>query len=451
MKKIHLSVQGMTCSSCEVLIERKLRKVPGVTHVNVNQRKGEARVEYTGDVSVTDLQNALAGEKYTLTSQQEGSLGHSLITPDKERWAEIGSVVVIIFGAYLLLTQLDLLPQGLGITDNMSYGVIFLVGLVAAASTCLAVAGGLLLAVAGKYQEKYPHLTGWQKFKPHISFNIGRIASYTILGGVIGLLGSQLVISPQVTGVITIIASLLMILVGIQLLHVFPWLNTIQIKMPKFFAHRLYDASAEAPRTRSSFLFGAATFFLPCGFTQALQLYVLGKGDFTTGALTMLAFSLGTLPTLAGIGAFSSFTTGEFQRHFVTFSAVLVIALGIFNIPNGLSLTGATIAFPIATAPALENVNVVDGKQIVELTVAGLDYVPSQFTIQVGIPVEWRIDGRTAQGCAQVISAPQLGINEYLPRDQIKTITFTPQQPGTIRFTCSMGMAGPGFFQVVAQ
>lgn len=223
--------------------------------------------------------------------------------------------------------------------------------------------------------------------------------------------------------------------------------------MPKLIAHKLYDASHQEQRSTSntsSFFFGASTFFLPCGFTLALQLYVLGKGDFVTGALTMLAFSLGTLPSLAGIGAFSSFANGNVLRHFTTFSAVLVIILGLFNIPNGLTLAGASVSLGNnAPSQLAEETNIIGGKQIVSMAVDSLDYVPSRFTVVEGIPVEWHIDGTKAQGCAQVISIPSLGITEYLPRDQEKVITFTPKGTDAIKFSCSMGMAGPGVFTVV--
>ncbi len=456
MKKLNLKVKGMTCSSCEVLIERNLKKVPGVERVKVSRAREQAEVECADAVQLQQLQEAVKEKGYTLYASNdpiENPPKSSFMLKDKERLSEIGAVLVVIIGAYILLRQFDLFPKSLGVTDNMSYGFIFLIGLVAATSTCLAVAGGLLLAVAGKFNEKYPHLTGWQKFKPHMSFNIGRIFSYTLLGGLIGLFGSVLTISPKVTGIITILASALMIILGLQMLHLFPWLNKIQLKMPKLIAHKLYDASHQEQRSTSnatSFLFGASTFFLPCGFTLALQLYVLGKGDFVTGALTMLVFSLGTLPSLAGIGAFSSFAKGNVLRHVMTFSAVLVIILGLFNMPNGLALTGASISLE-SNAPSqlAEDTNIIGGKQIVSMAVNSLDYVPSRFTIVEGIPVEWHIDGTRAEGCAQVISVPSLGITEFLPRDKEKVITFTPQETDTIKFSCSMGMAGPGVFTVV--
>jgi len=463
-KKLNLKVQGMTCSSCEVLIERNLKKVSGVEKVKVSRAKEQAEVECSDNVDLQQLQDAVKEKGYTLYASNDpienppkNFFINSFISKDKQRYSEIGAVLVVLFVAYFLLTQFDLLPNNFGVTDNMSYGFIFVIGLVAATSTCLAVAGGLLLAVSSKFHEKDPHLAGWQKFKPHIYFNTGRIASYTLLGGAIGALGSVLTLSTTVTGIITIIASLLMIVMGLQMLGIFPWLNKIQIKMPKFIAHKLYDASSNAGNQKvgknSSFLFGAATFFLPCGFTQALQLYVLGTGRFATGALTMLAFSLGTLPSLAGIGAFSSFAKGDLKRYFMTFSAVLVIVLGMFNLTPGFNLVGAGVALP-SVGDSIDNSDsnnnfVVGDKQVIDLKVDGLDYFPNKFTLKKGVPVEWNIDGKNAQGCAGIISVPKLGILEQLPQDEIKTITFTPQQTGKITFTCGMGMAGPGTFEIV--
>lgn len=443
MKKLNLRVKGMTCSSCEVLIERGLKKIPGVERVLVNRAQERAEIECEDDVQLSQLQEAVKDKGYQLFLGETPAASTSL-TKNKDHLMEIGAMFLLIVGLYLLFQQLDLVPDSLGVTDNMSYGFIFVLGLVAAMSTCLAVAGGLLLAVAEKYNEKYPHLQGWQKFKPHFSFNVGRIVSYTILGGLIGLLGSTLAITPTITGIITIAASIVMIIMGIQLLHIFPWLNRIQIKMPKFIAHRLYENNS-APSTTRSFLFGGATFFLPCGFTQALQLYVLGTGNFMVGALTMLAFSLGTLPSLAGIGAISSFGKGELKRYVTTFSAILIIILGFYNIPSGLTLMGA------ATVNSADSVaaDIQAQAQVVNMQVRGLDYFPAAFAIKKDVPVQWNIDGRQAQGCAGVINVPDLGITKRLSSTETTIIEFTPTKTGKIQFTCSMGMAGPGQFEVI--
>ena len=68
MKKLNLKVQGMTCSSCEVLIERKLKHLPGVEKVKVSRAKEEVQVECDDTVTVAQLQEPIK-EKYTLSSQ----------------------------------------------------------------------------------------------------------------------------------------------------------------------------------------------------------------------------------------------------------------------------------------------------------------------------------------------------------------------------------------------
>ncbi|MBI2102955.1 sulfite exporter TauE/SafE family protein [Candidatus Woesearchaeota archaeon] len=478
MAKFDLNVKGMTCSSCEILIERSLKQVSGVKNVHVSRAAEKAVIECSDDVKLEQLQQAVKEKGYILTEQVSSNsspASHSLSgEAKKKRYKEIGAVIVFIFAAYLLLQQFNIFPENFGVTDNMSYGFVFVLGLIAATSTCLAVSGGLLIALAGKFNEKYPHATKAEKFHSHIYFNIGRIISYAILGAAIGLVGSALALSPVVTGIITIAASVLMIIVGLQLLHIFPLLDRIQIKMPKSIAHKFYDASSQEQSSQSksklkfkSFLFGAGTFFLPCGFTQALQLYVLGRGDWLSGGLTMLFFALGTLPGLLSVGAISSLSKGSFQRYFKTFSAVLIIVLGVMNLPSGWTLTGATIGFNFdtSTIPELnnqntppqnipaqkvgDNVNVIDGKQIIEMKVVGFDYSPDTFTLKQGVPVEWRINGDGAQGCAQVISVPALGITERLTKGKPTVITFTPSKIGQIKFSCSMGMAGPGMFKVI--
>jgi uncharacterized protein len=455
MKIIKVNVRGMTCVSCEVLLERSMKKVSGVHNVQVSMAKELAVIHCDQNVKLEDLQAAVSNNGYQLIPSDsiEAISSVPFIVGNKKRYAEIGAVFLFIMGIYLVLTSFDLLPKSLGVTDNMSYGFVFVIGLIAATSTCLAVAGGLLLAVANRYNTANGNLSGMQKFKPHVWFNIGRIAVYVVLGGVIGAVGSMLSISPKVTGIITILASLLMIIMGVQLLQVFPWMNKIELKMPKFIAHKIYDAShkegRKTPGKWSSFFFGGSTFFLPCGFTQALQLYVLGRGDFMTGALVMLAFSLGTLPALVGIGVFTSFAKGRAQKYFTTFSAVLVIILGIFAMPSGITLFELGSDASLSVDSSLVSVNSVEQVQSINLEIRGLDYYPSSFRLKRGVPVEWNIDGRGAVGCARVISVPALGIQESLPSNGIKTIRFTPTKIGKIKFSCSMGMAGPGTFEVV--
>ena len=182
----------------------------------------------------------------------------------------------------------------------MSLGLAFGIGLVASVSSCIAVTGGLLVAVAAKYNAANAHLTGLERLQPHLYFNVGRLIAYALLGGAVGALGSVLMLSPAANGMLTLLASVVMIVLGLQMLGLLPSLGRVMPTIPKALAQRIYGL-AERDTKQTAFLLGGLTFFLPCGFTQALQLYALASGDFLTGALTMLAFALGTLPALLSL------------------------------------------------------------------------------------------------------------------------------------------------------
>ena len=314
----------------------------------------------------------------------------------------------------------------------MSYGLVFVIGLVASVSSCIAVTGGLLVAVAAKYNEATGSRPGLQRLKPLIFFNAGRILSYTLLGGVVGALGSALTLSAEANGILTLAASAVMIVLGLQMLKLFPSLGMFLPRMPKFLGHKVHEL-ATRDAEGGAFILGAATFFLPCGFTQALQLYVLAKGSFATGALTMLAFALGTLPALLSLSAVSSFAKGGFQRHFLKFAGAAVIVLGVMNIQYGLVLTGSgmqstpAVAATSAPAPASPQVAAAGEKQIVVMRIVDFDYQPNRFTVKQGVPVEWRIDASEAAGCGRFLYSPGLGIRQTAVQQQHHHHQLYPQ------------------------
>ncbi len=452
LKKVRLKVHGMHCASCEVLIERKFKNVSGIEKVNINHASGHAELICSQDPDIKQLNNLVNKEGYHVSSWEDRNESIPDITQKntKTDYLQMGWIFLIIVSIYFILKQFDFLPS-ISVDGSMSYGVIFIIGLVAAVSSCIAVVGGLLLALAEKYNQSHPNLTGIQKFKPHIYFNIGRVLGYTVFGALVGALGSVFTISPRVNGFLMIFVSAIMLLLGFQLLHLFPGLRRFSPRMPKFISHKIHDLSGKDSKSAPMTL-GALTFFLPCGFTQALQLYVLASGDWKIGALTMLVFSLGTLPALISLSAVSSFAKGVFQKHFLKFAGVLVVMLALFNINNGLTLAGYNFnpaeifasKSSNAESSGIPKAEIVDGKQIVRMKVSGYTYTPNKFTVVEGIPVEWQIDGASAAGCGKVVVMPSLGLSKYLSPEGITTINFTPTQTGTIPFNCSMGMMTRG-------
>ncbi len=457
-KKLEVEIKGMHCNSCEVLLERKFKKINGVTNVDVNYSRGSAILEYNKNKpDINQIREIVKTAGYSLSSEDDGE-----DIPKINRFIEITGILVIVLLTFYLLTILKIF-KGIGVNDNMSLGFIFLIGVVAAFSSCLAVTGGLLVSITAKYSELHPNVKGFQKFSPHIYFNLGRVLGYTILGFLIGAFGSLFTISTTATGILTIIASVVMIVLGIDLLGIFPKFSSMfKPRMPKSVSHKIMQKADEQPSKSMPFFLGASTFFLPCGFTIALQLYVLSKGDAVLGALTMLAFSLGTMPGLLSLGAFSSFLKGTAKRYFFTIVGIVVIILGIITIQSGFVLANLSTSDGSSKTTQInsnnnaeynnknsqitqdQNVRIENGVQIVEMKIKGYTYTPSQFTIVKDIPVEFRIDAKDAAGCARVITIPKLDITKSLSTTNVNIIKFTPKNVENIGFSCTMGMTTKG-------
>lgn len=441
-RKESFYVKGMTCASCELLIERRLKKVPGIHSVHSNYRTGFTVVKMDPDSppSAADIEAAIEEAGYSLT---EKSLEQ--IDGKNQKWLEIGASMVLIFALYKIFQGFDIFSfSGTtgGVTDLAG---VFLIGLVAGTSSCLAVTGGLLLTMAAKHNELNPGLTGWQKFKPLLSFNAGRLISYFFLGGLVGLLGQSLTLSPVVTGYLNVVVALLMLFLALSILKILPK-NHFIVRPPKWLSHWIAGL-AEHPHPFAPFLLGAMTFFLPCGFTQSLQLSALASGSFMEGALTLFVFSLGTLPALLGISAISSYAKGRASRLFLRFSGVLVLVLALFNLKSGLLLSGvnvsALVSEPEETEEADEENYVTEenGVQVIHLEASAYGYTPRSLTIEAGKPTKVEVKALSSLGgCASVITVPEFGLVEYLsPGTTIEMgIIENPQDDFVI--TCSMGM-----------
>jgi len=451
-QKAVFRVQGIHCASCVVRIERKLKQIEGVHTVEVDGTTGKAELFCACIPPIEQLHQAVQADGYAILvwEDQKGASSASAEKNTARDYLEIALITLVLVGLFLVVSQWSFLPKGIGVSENMGYGIVFVFGLIASVSSCAAATGGLLIGMTTAYNERRVALGFFNKLRPALLFNLGRILSYTFFGAVIGSLGSIFTLSPQLNGIIALVAALVMLLLGIQLLKLFPWMRRLQPRMPKWIAHKVYDASGK-PSQMGFFLVGAGTFFLPCGFTQALQLYVLGRGNVAVGVLTMLIFSLGTFPALLSFSAISSVFTGGFQRYMVKVSGVLVLLIGLVNVSSGLSIVG--IALPGSAVASFaqsahvaksQRVPIVNGKQRVLMKVVRFTYTPSVFTVVAGVPVEWHVDGTQAEGCADVLTIPDLGVNVVLPAQGSKTIVFVPPTSGSLSFRCPMAMTTAG-------
>jgi len=452
MQKITVPIIGMHCKSCEILVEEKLSEISKIKKIDVDCRKGEATLYYESQrPSMAEIENAIREAGYSIGSAKE----KSFFSDNVEDYKDLGIAFLFLVAIYVVAKNLGLADIGVSSTANpSSLGVVFLVGITAGISTCMALVGGLILGISARHSEKHPEATAAQKFRPHLFFNAGRITIYALLGGLLGILGSSIQLSGMTLGILTIVVGIVMLSLGLKLIGIFPRLESGGITLPKSISSALGIKNHNKEYShKNSFIVGGLTFFLPCGFTQAMQLYAVSSGSFTQGALIMGIFALGTAPGLLGVGGLASVVKGIFAKRFFKFAGILIIFLAMFNITNGYNLTGLQAgksdsqSIKGTKAVSDPNVTLENGVQIVKMVENNRGYSPNKFTIKKGVPVRWVIDAQAPYSCASSLMVSSLKIQKSLKAGE-NIIEFTPEKTGKIPFSCSMGMY-TGTFNVV--
>ncbi len=358
-----------------------------------------------------------------------------------ERMAEIGVTMVVLLAIYQLAKHYELFSFATSTEDVVGLGTIFLIGLTASASSCLAMVGGLLLSLTATWDKAHPNATRWEKFEPQLHFNLGRIVGYIFFGGLTGLLGRSLILSVKSTGFMKIGLSLVMIALGLSILGLLPK-RYCRIPLPSALAKKLRSMS-ESDAVVAPLLLGSLTYFVPCGFTQSMQLLALGSGSFVQGSLIMFVFALGTLPSLLGIGAVSSLTKGSLGKLFLTVAGSISILLGFSNLQSGLWLSDIKILPNFAaSAIASTDPNVsfdANGQQVISVGVTDGGYSATSFNIEAG-KATWiyATVPEPLSGCLTSLVVPAYEKSQPLSKGANWIGPITPTKD--FAFMCSMGM-----------
>lgn len=430
-----LKIEGMTCTGCELRIEKALRKLDGVVEARAMFGNSQAYVTY--DARVIGLEQIVeAIEK--LDCKVSDGIGEPLGAKTPEARMPVSRLLVIAILVLALYTMLnntvgiDFLPE---IDASMSYGVLFVVGLLTSLH-CVAMCGGINLSQCVSSTSDGGRFA---RLRPSLMYNGGRVVSYTVIGGIVGALGSVISFSGAARGIVAVVAGVFMVIMGLNMLNVFPWLKKVIPRVPGGFFRKMQNGKGK----RGPFYVGLLNGLMPCGPLQAMQLYALGTGSFTAGALSMFLFSMGTVPLMFGFGALSSVLSGKFTHRMMKVSAVLVIALGVIMASRGLALSGLSLpSLPFGGSSGAQNGNVAvvqDSVQVVTSRLYSGRYEP--ITVQKGIPVKWIIKARKEDinGCNNEIIIPAFNKSKKLaPGDNI--IEFTPTETGTFAYSCWMGM-----------
>ena len=404
-------VEGMFCPHCEQTILGAVSGLPGLSNVQVIYRAATLCADWDRErLSEKQLADALAEHGYTLKTAR---------SPIRDALGFGGGIAALL----ALFLAVDRSPLGTWIAAfptakaGMSLGALFLVGLMTSLH-CVAMCGGINIAGAGNSR------------RGAVLYNLGRVLSYTLIGAVVGALGSVFSLSSAMQAAVQLFAAAFMLLMALNLLGCFHFLP--KIHLPKKLIGLFHS--------RSALIIGLANGLMPCGPLQAMQLFALSTGSWYMGALSMLCFSLGTVPLMLGLGLVSGKLNRRFAGPMRLASAALIAVMGMSMLQNALSLAG--ISAPTAVqSESTENgaAYLSDGVQLVHTTLDYRSYAP--ITVKAGIPVRWTItaDSRVLNGCNEALVIPEFGIQKGLaPGDNV--IEFTPTETGTFPYSCWMGM-----------
>ncbi len=429
IKKEKIKVYDMTCGSCEKRVERAALSIDGVM---------TAKASYSGQFAEIEYDDAVCSRSNINKAINDAGYG----TNKKSDFKFYGMVAIV--AAVLILgfntAGFDMESQ----LKNASYVVLFIAGLLTSIH-CVGMCGGIMLSqtVNNESDNKL------QAMMPALYYNAGRVISYTVLGGIIGAVGSVFSLSFKSKAAVQIIAALFMIVMGLNMFG-FSFFRKLQIKLPHSFCKFKNKSS-------SPFIVGLLNGFMPCGPLQTMQIFALGTGSPVKGALSMLMFSLGTVPLMLTFGALSGLLSKGYTKRLLKLSGVMIIVLGIIMGNRGLSILGYNLNPAVLamdrSASDIDNENpniakavIKDGVQTINMTVNNKGFTPNAFYVQKDIPVKMVINGELINTCNNAIIIPSIGKEIKINKGE-NILEFTPND-SDMRFSCWMGMIN-GIIKVV--
>ena len=232
---------------------------------------------------------------------------------------------------------------------------------------------------------------------------------------------------------------------GLNILGIAPSISTLGIKTPKFLLRwwgRLEDSEHKA----APYFLGGITFFLPCGFTQSMQIFALASGSFWAGATSLLFFSLGTMPVLLALGVGASWGKSKKLAVLQKTAGILILLFAAFTLKSGLALKGVNqnvfnsdVSEKQASKRNDSDIFQSQNEQIIEMSVTNQGFKPNSLKIKRGVPVRWVIKGIEVSGCTNKIIVPSLDIAKNISSGE-NIISFVPSDSREIPFSCGMGM-----------
>lgn len=435
IKTTHILVEDMVCTSCEKIISDSIKKVHGVLDVEVNYKTALVKVTFDSTkCSYSRICSAIENSGYTIKISNNKINTNASSTTFKEI-ISIFAIVALAFVIIALSKNSGTFNISNNLGTNTTYLMLFVIGIFTSLH-CVGMCGGIMLSqsITINKGSKFKNLL------PSLLYNVGRLTSYTLLGGLVGALGSVFSLSLSTQASISILAGLFMIIMGFNMSG-FKLFRGINLKLP-------FSNCKSSNKKSSPLIVGLLNGFMPCGPLQTMQLYALASGSFLKGASSMFIFGLGTIPLMLIFSLAINAINMKSTKKLIKFSGILIVILGILMANRGFTLLGVNI--PINNLLSFNSKNssnvitdenkatVIDGKQVVKIKATSSGYSPRIVFIEKNLPTEIIFEGQTITSCNNEVIFPSMNIKQKLTKGETK-INFTAGDKD-ISYSCWMGM-----------
>jgi sulfite exporter TauE/SafE len=219
--------------------------------------------------------------------------------------------------------------------------LFFTTGLAIGIGHCIGMCGPIVVALSLS-------MRGQSAIVPHFLYNFGRIITYGILGGAMGIVGSFTVVASHIEGVqkvVMIATGVLIVAMGVVLTGWVPFLRRFRVccetpAVPSRVYQRIFTS-------KTPFVYlplGLALGLLPCGPVYTALVAVARStmevestaGGFLLGSALMLTFGIGTAPALLIVGSLANTNWVKSKAIVERIGSILMIAMGIYFTIKGI-------------------------------------------------------------------------------------------------------------------
>lgn len=417
MNVVFVKIDGIHCEHCISKITKELLKHKKIKDVKI--KKNIAYISYQGKLEHQEIISIINDIDYFT---QEEYISDNLKDLDTSiKLKEFIMILAIFLILWFFINKIfgfnifNVIPN---IDSSITYGMLLITGVLTSIH-CISMCGAInLMAIVDSKT---------RNFKRPLLYNFGRVISYTIIGGIAGLIGSVLSLNATINGIIILLAAFIMFMMSLSMLGMMkfrlPFVNKIKLKR----------------NSKNSFIIGLLNGLMPCGPLQAMQVYALSTGSFIRGALSMFLFSLGTIPLMLFVGVIFNLFRGKKKILVNKIASVLIMLLSLGMINRGLLILNIDIFKIFNNYGDYVPTVIVDNKQIIEFDLTYNNY--QDIIVQEGIPVQMiiHVDKKYLTGCNNELTMKEFNISKKLEVGD-NVIEFTPTKVGTYTYSCWMDM-----------